>query len=215
MLERHSIESLDLTVVRYTRADLMESSVFTRDHVRTGMTLRQVCQAAVRFSDGTAGNLMLREIGGPAALTGYLRGLGDDVTRVDREEPHLARSAPGDRRDTTTPRAIAADYRKIVLGDALPPDRRALLRDWLERNTTGDARIRAGVPRGWRVADRTGTGNYGVANDVAVVWPPASAPIVMAVMTRRGREDAQPREALIAEAAAHVLAALDPGRRSG
>src|SRR5918997_4030197 len=78
-------------VVRYREADLMASSVVTRDHVATGMTLRQVCDAAVRFSDGTAGNLLLREIGGPAGLTDYLPGLGGTVTRSDRTEPHLAR----------------------------------------------------------------------------------------------------------------------------
>ena len=137
-----------------------------------------------------------------------MRGLGDDVTRVDRKEPRLAETAPGDPRDTTHPRAIAADYRRIVLGDALAPAERAFLRDLLERNTTGDRRIRAGLPRDWKVADRTGTGNYGVANDIAVAWPPRSAPLVIAVMTRRRTERARPAEPLLAEAAAFVARAL-------
>ena len=195
-------------VVRYREADLMASSVVTRDHVATGMTLRQVCDAAVRFSDGTAGNLLLREIGGPAGLTDYLRGLGDTVTRSDRTEPHLARRTPGDPRDTTFPRAIAADYRAVVLGDALPPARRAYLRDLLERNTTGDHRIRAGLPHTWTVADRTGTGTDGTANDIAVAWPPRSAPLVIAVMSRPRTVTAEPDEALLARAAAVVAAAL-------
>ena len=207
VLERRSMAQLD-RVVRYSQGDLMESSSVTRDHVQTGLTLRQACDAAVRFSDGTAGNLLLREVGGPAGLTEYLRGLGDRVTRVDRTEPHLARTAPGDPRDTTHPRAIAADYRRVVLGDALPAAERGFLRDLLERNTTGDNRIRAGVPQGWTVADRTGTGNYGVANDVAVVWPPRSAPLVIAVLSRRGTEHARPEEQMLAEAAAYVVTAL-------
>jgi beta-lactamase class A len=207
LLHRTPPADLD-RVVRYTEADLMASSSITRDHVATGLTLRQACDAAVRFSDGTAGNLLLREIGGPAGLTAYLRSLGDAVTRSDRTEPFLAGYEPGDPRDTTHPRAIATDYRKVVLGDALPPARRAFLRDLLERNTTGDDRIRAGLPRGWTVADRTGTGNYGIANDIAVAWPPRSAPLVLAVMSRRPTADAEPDEALIAEAAAFAATAL-------
>jgi beta-lactamase class A len=207
VLERTPLSSLD-AVVRYTERDLMASSWITRDHVETGMTLRQVCDAAVRFSDGTAGNLLLREIGGPAGLTRYLRSLGDDVTRSDRREPHVAELVPGDPRDTTHPRAIAADYRKVVLGDALPPDRRAFLRDLLERNTTGDARIRAGLPRTWTVADRTGTGTYGAVNDVAIAWPPRGGPLVIAVLSRRRTERADRDEALIAETASLVAAAL-------
>ncbi len=207
LLERRPLSSLD-AVVRYTEGDLMASSWITRDHLDTGMTLRQVCDAAVRFSDGTAGNLLLGEIGGPAGLTRYLRSLGDRVTRSDRREPHVAELAPGDPRDTTHPRAIAADYRKIVLGDALPPDRRAFLRDLLERNTTGDKRIRAGLPRSWTVADRTGTGTYGAVNDIAIAWPPRADPLVIAVLSRRRTEGADRDEALIAETASLVAAAL-------
>jgi beta-lactamase class A len=207
VLDRNPMSDLD-TVVRYTEADLMASSSITRHNVDTGLTLRQACDAAVRFSDGTAGNLLLREIGGPAGLTRFVRGLGDKVTRSDRREPDLAAFRPGDARDTTHPRAIATDYRKIVLGDALAPAERAFLRDLLERNTTGGNRIRAGLPRDWVVADKTGTGNYGVVNDIAIAWPPRSDPIVLAVMSRRRTEDAVADETLIAETATFVAAAL-------
>jgi len=207
VLERNRLAELD-RILRYTKAELMPSSSITRDHVDTGMTLRAACDAAVRFSDGTAGNLLLREIGGPAGLTRYVRSLGDEVTRCDRIEPHLARSTPGDPRDTTHPRAIATDYRKIVLEDALPAAERAFLRGLLERNTTGGNRIRAGLPRDWTVADRTGTGNYGTVNDIAVAWPPRSAPVVLAVMSRRRTAAAERDEALIAQTATIVAAAL-------
>lgn len=207
VLARNSPERLD-TVVHYTADDLMASSSVTQDHVDTGMTLRQLCDAAVRYSDGTAGNLLLRDIGGPAALTAYTRVLGDTVTRMDRREPALAEAVPGDPRDTTSPRALGTDYRKIVLGDALPEEKRAYLRDLLRRNTTGDRRIRAGVPRGWTVADKTGTGGYGTAHDIGIVWPPDAAPVVIAAMSRRAAPDAAHDEALIAEAAAYVVAAF-------
>lgn len=211
VLARNPMSHLD-TVVRYTADDLMASSFVTKDHVDTGMTIRQLCDAAVRYSDGTAGNLLLRDLGGPAELTAYTRTLGDAVTRMDRIEPAVAGAVPGDPRDTTSPRAIGTDYRAIVLGDALPPAQRAFLRDLLERNTTGGQRIRAGVPGGWTVADKTGTGDYGTVNDIGVVWPPDSAPFVIAVMSGRAVPDAEYDQALIAETAAYVAAAFT-GRR--
>ncbi|MEU4744216.1 class A beta-lactamase [Actinosynnema sp. NPDC023658] len=207
VLQRHPPAHLD-AVVTYTEGDLMKSSTITAQHVATGMTIRQVCDAAVRYSDGTAGNLLLRDLGGPAGLTAFTRGLGDEVTRADRVEPDLTSAVPGDPRDTTSPRAIGTDYRKIVLGDALPPDQRAFLRDLLERNTTGDRRVRAGVPQGWGVADKTGTGDYGTANDIAIVWPPGAAPLVVAIMSSKATADAPYDQALLAEAAAYVVAAL-------
>ena len=189
------------TVVRYTEADLMKSSQITRRHVATGMSLRDLCDAAVRYSDGTAGNLLLRTIGGPAELTKYLRGLGDDVTRMDRWEPDLTSAVPDDPRDTSTPRALGTTYRKLVLG-------KDLLRDLMDRNTTGDQRIRAGVPKGWKVADKTGTGEYGTMNDVGLAWPPTGEPLLISLMSSKPTADAPYDQALLAEAAAYVATAL-------
>ena len=149
------------------------------------MTIRQLCDAAIRYSDGTAGNLLMRDIGGPAQLTAYLRELGDTTSRMDNYEPALNSDPPQDPRDTTTPRAIADDYHQLVLGDALSADKRALLTDWLRRNTTGAHRIQAGLPQGWTVADKTGTGDYGRANDIAIAWPPGGAPLAIAIMSDR------------------------------
>ncbi|MCI2420608.1 class A beta-lactamase [Saccharopolyspora sp. K220] len=209
VLARNPLSHLD-TVVAYTEADLMKSAVITGQHVATGMTIRQLCDAAVRYSDGTAGNLLLRDLGGPAQLTAYARSLGDTVTRMDRIEPTIVEAIPGDPRDTTSPRALGTDYQKIVLGDALPADKRGFLRDLLERNATGAGaqRIRAGVPQGWPVADKTGTGDYGTLNDIAIVWPPQSAPLVIAIMSSKATKDAKYDQALLAEAAAHVVATL-------
>lgn len=224
VLDRRPVAALEERIT-FTRAEVNSISPITKDRVDTGMTVRELCDAAVRFSDGTAGNLLMRDVGGPAGLTAYLRGLGDAVSRMDQYEPELNEDPPGDPRDTTTPRAIAEDFRRLVLGDALPADKRALLRDWLERNTTGDKRIRAGLPAGWTAADKTGTGDYGRANDIAVAWPPYAAgasdasdapslsrdstgPIVLAVMSDRIGYDAEPDESLIAAATAHVVAGL-------
>ncbi|MGA4963552.1 class A beta-lactamase [Streptomyces pseudogriseolus] len=195
--------------ISYSTADLVTYSPVTEKHTGDGMTLRQLCDAAVRYSDNTAGNLLLRDIGGPRGLTAYARRLGDRVTRLDHIEPELNSNPPGDPRDTTSPRAIAADYRALVLGDALPPAGRALLTDWLVRNTTGDRRIRAAVPRGWRVGDKTGGGEWGRGNDVAVLWPGAGrSPLVLSVLTERPDRAASPSDELVAEAARRVLDVL-------
>lgn len=209
VLHHRTLHGLDRRIT-YTRADLRSTTPVTGRHVDTGMTLRQLCDAAVRFSDGTAGNLLLREIGGPAALTAYLRRLGDTASRMDHYEPDLHDVPPGDPADTTTPQAIGTDFRRLLLGTALPARERALLTDWLSRNATevGARRIRAGLPAGWRAADKTGTGDWGRANDVAVLHPPRAEPLVLAVLTDRPGRDAEPSDALVAEATRRALAAL-------
>ncbi|MFD3731820.1 class A beta-lactamase [Streptomyces sp. NPDC058632] len=207
VLDRNPLSHLDERVT-YGWDDINSASPVTRKNVAEGMTIGELCDAAIRYSDGTAANLLLRRLGGPERVTAYLRGLGDTVSRLDHYEPELHRGRPGTPDDTTTPRAIATGYRTIVLGDALAADKRALLTDLLVRNTTGDNRIRAGLPKSWRVANKTGTGRYGRANDIALVWPPRSAPLVMAVMSERSGRDDRPSESLIAEATEHVAAAL-------
>jgi len=207
VLQRNPMTHLD-TVVTYTESDLMKSSAITKQHVATGMKIRDLCDAAVRFSDGTAGNLLLRDLGGPAELTKYLKTLGDNETRMDRVEPGITEATPGDPRDTTTPKAIGTDYQRLVLEDGLPADKRAFLTDLLERAVTGAKRIRAGVPQGWRVAGKTGTGDYGTLNDIGVVWPPNRKPLVIAIMSSKATADAKYDEALIAEAAAYVTKTL-------
>lgn len=195
--------------VTFTAADILSNSPVSEAHLVEGtMSLRELMDAAIRYSDNTAANLILAELGGPTGLQSDLRALGDQVTSVDRVEPDLSSGTPGDTRDTSTPRAMAADLRAYVLGDALPDDDRALLTEWLRTNTTGDTTIRAGVPAGWVVGDKTGTGGYGTRNDIAVLWPPGRAPIVLAVLSSRATKGAARDDRLIAEAARTVLTAL-------
>ncbi|MFF1481385.1 class A beta-lactamase [Streptomyces sp. NPDC058301] len=204
VLRKYSLDGMT-KVVRYSKDDLVANSPVTEKHVETGMTLGELCDAAVRYSDNTAGNLLFDALAGPKGLQSALRQTGDAVTHVDRREPDLNQWAPGTVRDTTTPRALAQDLRAFALGDRLGTAERAQLTRWLRTNTTGDDLIRAGVPRGWTVGDKTGAGGvYGIRNDIAVVWPPDSAPIVMAILTNRGTRDANYDNKLIADAAAVV-----------
>ncbi|GAB4102362.1 class A beta-lactamase [Micromonospora taraxaci] len=195
-------------VVRYPARDLVAHSPITEKHVAEGMSLRAVADAAVRYSDNTAGNLLLRHLGGPEGFERKLRAVGDTTTDAARYETALNEATPGDRRDTSTARALAGDLRAYTVGDALTPADRDVLRGWLRGNTTGAALVRAGVPAGWVVGDKTGTGGYGTRNDIAVIWPPDRAPIVLAVLSSRDTKDATPDDALIAEATRVVVARL-------
>lgn len=179
-------------VIRYVPTDVVENSPVTGQ--RSAMTLGELADAAIRFSDNTAGNLMLRRLGGdhgPAALTRYLRSLGDDVTRLDRWETELNEAAPGDPRDTTTPRALASTYGRLLLGRALRPRDRWVLQGWMQSNTTSVQRFRAGLPTGWWCADKTGSGRYGTQNDVGLVTAPDGTRILFAILTRRSLTDPQ------------------------
>ena len=207
VLDATTTEQLD-RVVSFTAEDLVTYSPITEQRVATGMTLREVADAAVRHSDNTAGNLLLAELGGPAGYEGELRALGDEVTDPERIETDLNEAVPGDVRDTSTPRALASSLRAYAVDDALDPEDREVLNGWLRGNTTGDALVRAGVPTGWDVGDKTGAGGYGTRNDIAVITPPGGAPVVLAVLSDRDDPDAEYDDALIAEATRVVVEAL-------
>lgn len=161
--------------------DILAYAPVAKQHVGSGMTLAELCEAAITLSDNTAANLLLREIGGPAGLTSFFRTIGDNVSRLDRWEVELNEAIPGDPRDTTSPVAMLKNLQRVVLGDVLQAASRQKLVDWMVANKTGDARLRAGVPRDWRVGDKTGTGERGTYNDIGVFWPPGRKPIVVTV----------------------------------
>jgi beta-lactamase class A len=170
----------------FTEKDLLEYAPVTRAQVtraqvgRGQMTIEELAMAAVSVSDNTAANLLLDRIGGPARLTQFLREHGDGVTRLDRNEPTLNTNEPGDPRDTTTPQAMAGLMRTLLLGEVLSTQSRERLLSYMLTSPTGKDRLRAGFPKSYRVADKTGTGGNGAVNDVAVVWPPNHAPLVVA-----------------------------------
>lgn len=194
-------------VITYDRGVLVANSPITEQ--RLAMTVAELCDAAITYSDNAAANLLFDVVGGPPAVTAFIRGTGDDVTRFDRPEPELNESTgPDDERDTSTPSAIVRSLQAVTLGDGLAPAGRDRLTGWLLANTTGGRTIRAGVPAGWRVGDKTGTGFQGERNDIGLLYPPDRAPIVLAVYTAPADPDADPSDETIAEATRAVVAAL-------
>ncbi|MFF2194826.1 class A beta-lactamase [Streptomyces sp. NPDC058157] len=205
--------------IHYTRADVERSgyAVWTErpENLANGLTIGELCEVSITYSDNAAANLLLRELGGPSAVTRFARSLGDRVTRLDRWEPELNSAEPGRATDTTTPRAVGRTYARLVLGDALDrPDRERLTR-WLCANTTGGERLRKGLPAEWRLGDKTGGGAHGTDNDVGIAWRPAGAPLVLAVLTTKPAQDAQADDALVSGTAALLAEAFGGGPRRG
>ncbi|MGY6159350.1 class A beta-lactamase [Paraburkholderia strydomiana] len=201
-------EDLQRRIV-YSQSELVTNSPATSKHTRertgnTGMSVGDLCKAAITLSDNTAANLLLASFGGPAALTEFARSLCDGITRLDRIEPTLNEGTPGDPRDTTTPNAMLGNLRELVLGEHLTSSSRAQLLAWLAANETGGERIRAKLPKDWGVGDKTGTGDHGTANDVAIVWPPGRGPILVAVYLTETAGDAVRCNAAIASVGALV-----------
>ncbi|RAX03560.1 MULTISPECIES: class A beta-lactamase [unclassified Photorhabdus] len=194
--------------IHYRESDLLSYAPIARKNIHQGMSVTQLCAATVQYSDNTAANLLIKELGGLEAVNRFVQGIGDPAFRLDRCEPDLNSAIPGDLRDTTTPAAMAASVKKIVLGEVLAAPQREQLIAWLKGNTTGDASIRAGVPAGWVVGDKTGMGDYGTTNDVAVLWSPKGVPVVLAVYFTQPQQDAESRRDVLASATRLVMAHL-------
>ena len=192
-------ERLDRRIVFGTNV-LLGYAPVTRLHTGApGMTVEELCAATVTVSDNTAANLLLAALGGPQAVTAFVRGLGDTVTRLDRTEPELNLTRPGDLRDTTTPRAMLETLRHLLLGETLAPASRARLLGWMRGCLTGTDRLRAGLPAGWSAGDKTGSGAQGESNDVAILFPPDRPPLLVTAYYAAPAIAAQLRSAVLAE----------------
>lgn len=198
--------------LKFDRKEIFKSGYapITEKHIDSGMTVSELCAAAMQYSDNAAVNRLMKELGGPGAVTNYVRSLGDKSFRLDRWEPELNTAMPGDARDTTTPAAMAQTLQKLTLGNALAQPQRAQLIAWLQGNTTGARRIRGGVPSDWLVGDKTGTGSYGTTNDTGILWPTAGAPIVVAIFFTQHQEKADSRDDVIASVTDLLVHTIKP-----
>ena len=172
------------------------------------MTLGKICHASVSYSDNAAANIVLDAIGGPNGFTAYMQSIGDETTRLDRKEPELNAATPGDLRDTTTPNAIVASLRKVLLGEALSASSRRELTQWMLDDKVADALLRASLPADWKIADKTGAGGYGSRSIVAVIWPPAQLPLVVGVYITQTQASMQESNRAIATIGAALKDAL-------
>ncbi|ALN63937.1 beta-lactamase L2 [Lysobacter antibioticus] len=191
------------------KSDLIAYSPVTEPLAGSSASVAQLCEATMTLSDNTAANLLLPLVGNPAGLTTFLRGIGDPTTRLDRKEPELNSAIPGDPRDTTSPLAMVATMRKLLLQDGLQPASQKQLTAWLVANRTGDKRLRAGVPKGARVGDKTGTADT-TSNDLAIIWLPERAPILLTCYLTGSTLDGPGRDAIHASVARLVFGPVEP-----
>lgn len=210
ILRKYSLEELEYKV-SYSQDDLLSYAPVTKKHVAEGMSLENLCSAAIRYSDNTAANLLVRELGGLEVFQQSLKNFGDSVTLPQREEPDLNAAVPGENADTTTPYQMAQDFKGYTLGDFLPPDRREHLVQWMTGNALTDSLIRSVVPKTWTVADKSGSGGYGTRNDAALIKRPGGSPIILVIFTTHDRPDAPSHDELVAKAARIALSSLVPG----
>jgi len=177
----------------------------TSKHLNTGMTMLELCKAAIMQSDNLAMNLIMKKIGGPKAVNDFARSIGDSQFRLDRWYPEEASAIPGDLRDTSTPKAMVNSFKSLLIGKSLAPMQRKLLLSWLIKSTTGYSRIRAGIPKGWVVGDKTGSGDYGTTNDIAIIWPPGCSPIILGIYFTQDKKDAHRRNDVLASVTRDVI----------
>ena len=172
------------------------------------MSVADLCAATLQYSDNSAANFLMTILGGPQAVTAFAHSIGNTVFRLERWETELNSAIPGDVRDTASPASMAHSLQQLLLGNSLPAPQRQQLDSWMRGNTTGDKRIRAGVPAGWQVADKTGSGAYGSVNDIGVAYPPGGAPLLIAVYYTREQKNADTNQDIITAATRIVTAAL-------
>ncbi|MDL5365291.1 class A beta-lactamase [Xanthomonas sp. NCPPB 2654] len=195
--------------VQIRAADMLSHAPVTERHVGGALSVAELCQATMIFSDNPAANLLFPLVGDPPGLTRFLRGLGDTQTRSDRHEPEMNRYAAGDPRDTTTPAAMAATLRALLLGDALQPASRKRLTDWMIDNRTGDACLRAGLTPAWKIGDKTGSNGVDTRNDIAIVWPPGRrTPLLLTAYLNGAKVDDAARDAALKAVAVAVRETL-------
>lgn len=201
-------EQLERRII-YGNDVLVPYSPTTGKHVGgNGLTLGQLCEAALTLSDNTAANLILKSLGGLEAFNKFVTSLGDKQTRLDRFETELNTAIPGDPRDTTTPAAMSDNLQRVLLGDVLSPASRQQLIAWMRSNKTGDRRVRAGMQPGWTVGDKTGSGDYGTTNTIAIIWPPQGKPLLVSIYLTRTKAPEAQRNAVLAEVG-KIIVGLD------
>src|SRR3984885_10196599 len=186
-------------MIAYSADDLMDYAPVAKQNLEKGaLSVADMCEAAVSLSDNTCANALLVRVGGPSALTAFWRSVGDSVSRLDHNEPELNRSPPGDPHDTTTPAAMAGNLRRLLLGKVLSVNSRERLTGWMVSCKTGDNRLRAGLPKSWRVGDKTGNNGKDAAGDIAVTWSTRGEPVLICAYTQGGAPTPRQVEAVFA-----------------
>lgn len=180
-------------------SDIVDYSPVTKDYVGKKFTLKDACDATLTYSDNTAANYAISSVGGPSGLTSFMRSIGDNVLRSDRYEPDLTKNIEYDIRDTTTTNAMAESLNKLLLGNVLSENSKAQLKEWMEGNKVADGLLRAALPEGWSIADRSGASDYGVRGIISMAWSETQSPIIVTIYVRKTGTKMEERDEIISE----------------
>jgi beta-lactamase class A len=181
----------------YNKSEVVTWSPITGKNINNGMTILELSAAAMMYSDNTAINLLVKKLGGFNKVIQFARFIKNDSFRLDHFEPNM-NSDPSRLEDTSTPNDMQFSLQKIIFSKILSVKQRELLVDWMKQNTTGDTKIRAGVPKGWVVADKTGSGSYGISNDLGIIWPPNRPPIILVIYSVQNDKNATHHDEILA-----------------
>ncbi|TVT76077.1 class A beta-lactamase [Acinetobacter colistiniresistens] len=187
------------------KKDLVTYSPVVKDYVNKKLTIKQACEITTAYSDNTAANFAIEAGGGPAGLTSFMRSIGDEITRSDRYEPDLVINPEGDMRDTTSPNAMSDSMKKLLMGDVLSKSSKEQLKEWMIGNKVADNMLRAALPKGWKIADRTGASDYGIRGITSMVWSENHAPVFISIYVRKSETSLDERSAVIKLLSEHIV----------
>ncbi|MDU2310145.1 MAG: class A beta-lactamase [Staphylococcus epidermidis] len=187
--------------------DIVAYSPILEKYVGKDITLKELIEASMKYSDNTANNKIINEIGGIKKIKKRLKKLGDKVTNPVRYEIELNYYSPKSKKDTSTPAAFGKTLNKLIANGKLSKKNKNFLLDLMLNNKNGDTLIKDGVPKDYKVADKSGQAiTYASRNDVAFVYPKnQSEPIILVIFTNKDNKSDKPNDKLISETAKNVI----------
>lgn len=175
---------------------------------KTELDLATLCSASVSYSDNTAANLIIKQLGGPQAISDNIKERGFRYTHLNRLEPNLNKDNLTKRLDLTTPIEAAQLLRQFVLGDWLSLHSKRQLTQWLLDDQVADELLRATLPKDWKIGDKTGAGSNGSRSIISVFWSPSGKTYVLAIYLTNTQATISQRNKAIAEIGRAVFDSL-------
>ncbi|KTT83107.1 BlaZ-like penicillin-hydrolyzing class A beta-lactamase [Mammaliicoccus sciuri] len=193
--------------VHVSKEDIVPYSPVLEKFINKDITIKKLIEATMLYSDNTANNMIIEELGGYKEVNKRLKSLDDKTTKPSRMEPELNIYDPKSNRDTSTPQAFGKTLNKLINDGRLSKENKAFLIDLMINNKSGDTLIKKGAPKNFKVADKSGQAiTYASRNDVAFVYPKGeSKPIVLVIFTNKEGKTDKPNDKVVSETAKVVL----------
>jgi beta-lactamase class A len=167
------------------------------------VSLRELIELIAGQSDNAASDVLLRIIGGPAVVQGYVRSLGITGFQLQDGEQGLHRDPTAQYRNWIEPAAAVQLLERLITNPPLSSEANDFLLQTLAASTTGPNRLRAGLPTGTVLAHKTGTsgehdGKAEATNDIGLITLPDGRRLAVAVFVTDARASEATRDSVIA-----------------